>query len=245
MLLTHPVDKVRRRCHESGKKGAPGVAPAKHGTPPGHRAPAGGGAMTTPPPPATSLPASRRNAAFATWFRGNYGNLMADLMRVGANFDEAQEHAAEAATDLFKAWETVEHPRAWARQAAIHYLIKSRERGQQRLKERLIQTGQVTSAREDRRLTAWEDQEWVMDLLTSLPPAQKEVIACVVDHFSPAEIAKLLGKTPATIRRALADARQRLKHDLAAAAKAEAEAMAKAGSRRSIPAAMVGSKEDQ
>jgi RNA polymerase sigma factor (sigma-70 family) len=198
--------------------------------------------MTTPPYSAAQVPVPRHTAAFEAWFCDNYPKLTADLMAVGADYHLAQECAQEAAADLLRRWRHVKHPYAYARRAAINVLIKTRERGPRRLQDRLVQRAEVTSAREDPGLTAWEDREWVAGLLSSLPTAQRQVIACVIDDFEPKEIAELLGKTPEAVRRALADARKALKHDLAA--EAEAVAVAKAGSR-SIPAALVGSKENR
>jgi RNA polymerase sigma factor (sigma-70 family) len=195
--------------------------------------------MTSPASSACPVPESRRNEAIEAWFRESYPRLLADLMALGAGFDEAKELAGDAAVSTIERWEAVSHPYAYARKVAFHLLIKSRERGPHRLTERLIQNGRVMDSGLDPGLTAWEDKQWVLDLLDSLPPAQRKVIACVIDDLSTKEAATLLGKTPDNIRRALADARKRLKHDLA---KVEATAMAKDPSRPS-PAVMAGSKE--
>jgi DNA-directed RNA polymerase specialized sigma24 family protein len=50
----------------------------------------------------------------------------------------------------------------------------------------------------------------VTALLTALPPAQKEVLACIVDEFTLRETAELLGKTEAAVRQNLCAARKRL-----------------------------------
>jgi RNA polymerase sigma factor (sigma-70 family) len=151
---------------------------------------------------------------FAAWFRSNFVKLCADLMRIGVSSQEAQDAAALAAEDLLRRWEKVDHPYAYARKAALRSVFKSRERSGRELQREVLQ-GAVAVSREDRGLTAWEDREWVMSLLGQLPSAQREVMACVVDQFTPAETAQLLGRTPAAVRRALADARKRLREDLA------------------------------
>jgi DNA-directed RNA polymerase specialized sigma24 family protein len=50
-----------------------------------------------------------------------------------------------------------------------------------------------------------------MQLLNALPPAQREVMAFIIDEFEPVEIAALFGKTPAAVRQNLRAARQKLK----------------------------------
>lgn len=60
-----------------------------------------------------------------------------------------------------------------------------------------------------------EDGRSVLRLLETLPPAQREVLALAVDGFTPTEIAELLGKTRAAVRKNLQFARERLKHELA------------------------------
>jgi DNA-directed RNA polymerase specialized sigma24 family protein len=199
------------------------------------------GAPSAGPVPGPRTP--RVTGAFEEWFRDHYQWLIANLRALGADGDEAEELAAEAATCLLENWEKVRSPSAYARQAAIHLLIKNRERGPGRLTKRMIAKGEVMSDRDDPALAVWEDQQWVMSLLKSLPAAQAEVLAWAVDEFAPKEIAVLLGKTPEAVRRALLDARKRLKHDLAMAEAAVA-VLAKTGDRSS-PAALVSSKEEK
>jgi RNA polymerase sigma-70 factor (ECF subfamily) len=94
-------------------------------------------------------------------------------------------------------------------------LIKNKERGLKRIRERLIQLGAVPPEHDlDPALTAPEQQEWVTRLLKSLPPAEREVLAFVVDGFTPQEIALLLGKTNAAVRQNLYAGRTRLRKNL-------------------------------
>jgi DNA-directed RNA polymerase specialized sigma24 family protein len=50
----------------------------------------------------------------------------------------------------------------------------------------------------------------VTQLLKSLPSAQREVVACMIDEFTRQEIAQLLGQTEAAVRQNLCAARARL-----------------------------------
>ena len=93
--------------------------------------------------------------------------------------------------EVFQRWDVIENPRAYARRAAISNLIKNKQRGLLRIRARLIEQGHVPAAQElDSDLSAWEEQEWVTQLLKSLPPAQREVLACMVDEFAGPEIAQ-------------------------------------------------------
>lgn len=49
-----------------------------------------------------------------------------------------------------------------------------------------------------------------MQILSSLPPAQREVLALVVDGFTPVEIARMLGGTAVAVRQNLRAARVKL-----------------------------------
>jgi RNA polymerase sigma-70 factor (ECF subfamily) len=54
----------------------------------------------------------------------------------------------------------------------------------------------------------------VLAALADLPPKQRQVMAWIIDGFSPAEIARELDVDPATIRQSLAKARKNLKQQL-------------------------------
>jgi len=133
-------------------------------------------------------------------------------MFAGGSFQEAEGVVSDAMTDVLGRWDSITNPQAYALRAAIRYLIKSKQRGLARTRDRLIQRGDVAPEQDlDAGLTAWEEHEWVMLLLKSLPPAQREVLAFMVDSLTGQEIAQLLGKTEAAVRQNLCAARKRLK----------------------------------
>jgi RNA polymerase sigma factor (sigma-70 family) len=150
-------------------------------------------------------------SAFEALFRDAYQGLLRDAMFAGGNPHEAEDAVSAALEEVLRRWDRIENPRAYARQATISNLIKNKQRGQQRIRERLIQRGDFQLERElDPGLTIWEEQEWVLQLLASLPAAQREVLACMVDMFGRKEIAQLLGKTDAAVRQNLCAARKSL-----------------------------------
>jgi RNA polymerase sigma factor (sigma-70 family) len=157
--------------------------------------------------PKAPLPRS----AFGDFFRDAYQPLVRDVIFAGGHPDEAEDAVSAAMLEVLRRWDTIENPRAYARRAAINYLIKTRERGLRRITERLIERGDVPQESDlDPGLLVWEQQEWVTLLLKSLAPAQQQVLACIVDAFTPHEIADLLGKTEEAVRQNLRAARKRL-----------------------------------
>jgi RNA polymerase sigma factor (sigma-70 family) len=149
--------------------------------------------------------------AFGEFFRNAYQPLVRDVIFAGATPEEAEDAVAAAMVEVLKRWDEIGHPRAYARQAAINKMYQSRQRGLGRLRERLIERGDVLAEGGlDPGLLVWEQQEWVTLLLKSLPQAQREVLACMVDMFTPPEIAGLLGKTEAAVRQNLCAARKKL-----------------------------------
>ena len=153
---------------------------------------------------------------FAEFFRVAYQPLVRDVIFAGWNLPEAEDAVSTAMAAVLQEWGKIENPRAYARRAAIRSAIKNKERGLQRIQERLIRRGDIPVEQElDPGPMMWEQQEWVRLLLKSLPPAQREVLACMVDTFTRQEIAQLLGKTEAAVRQNLCAARKRLAKCLA------------------------------
>jgi DNA-directed RNA polymerase specialized sigma24 family protein len=180
-------------------------------------------------------------ASFSAWFKESFEKLQADLMRSGVGREQARDAAADACEDMFGRWGQVQYPYAYARRTAIHVVIKARERGDQRLRQRMIDKGAVSEGSEDPGLTAWEDRQWVTGLIAGLPPAQREVVSCIVDEFTPAEAAVLLGRTAAAVRRALADARRKLEREV----HPQRRAAGRPGAGQAAPAAMTASEENR
>ena len=148
---------------------------------------------------------------FCDFFRASYRPLVRDVIFAGGHHDEAEDAVSAAMIEVLERWDTIENPQAYARRSAINYAIKNRQRGLLRITERLVERGDVPLEGDlDPGLLVWEQQEWVTLLLKSLPPAERQVLACVVDAFRPQEIALLLGKTEVAVRQNLHTARKRL-----------------------------------
>ena len=148
---------------------------------------------------------------FAVFFQAEYRKVMMAVLSVGASPDEADEAAASAMEEVLRRWDQIDTPLAYAKQAAVSNFVKEKQRGLDRVRGRLLQGAEARrDGACDAGLSVWEDRQWVMQILSSLPPAQQEALALVVDGFLPVEIGQMLGKTADAVRQNLHAARGRL-----------------------------------
>lgn len=168
------------------------------------------GLASAPPTPRVA----RRAAAegFEEFFRPGYRQLITTAMYAGATRQEADEAAAAAMQEVLRRWGELDDPLAYARRAVVSNFLKERTRNLDRVRRRQVERAAgIAEGRTDPNLTVWEDREWVLQMLRSLPPGQRAVLAFIVDGFTPTEISNLLGRSPEAIRQSLHDARLRLK----------------------------------
>jgi RNA polymerase sigma factor (sigma-70 family) len=136
-------------------------------------------------------------------------------MAVGATVEDAHEAVQTAIADMLKkdTWSRLtRNPTAWVRKAARHAYYDQQEK-RRRIRE-IENLPPPSGSYLDSSPNVWEDWQWVAQMLSTLPPAQREVFELVLAELDTKEIADLLGKTPATIRQNLAHARRRLKANL-------------------------------
>lgn len=149
---------------------------------------------------------------FEDFFRESFRELVKTAMTAGAKPEEAEDAAAKTLAEMLPAWPIPGYPLAYARRAVVNNFIKDKTRGNRRVAQRLIDRGHVShqEGAEDGRLTAWEDDQWVADVLSVLPPEQRKIMDCIAKGLDREEIAEELGKSRATVRRSLCDARASL-----------------------------------
>jgi RNA polymerase sigma factor (sigma-70 family) len=149
---------------------------------------------------------------FDEFFRSAYHAFLGTAIFVGARGQKAEDAVAAAMEEVWRRWGEVDEPLAYGRRATVSNFLKEKERGLARVRRRMAERREVMqeTAGID-ALSVWEDRQWVTQLLQALPLAQREVMACIVDGFKPAEIAILLGKTPEAVRQNLHAARERLR----------------------------------
>jgi RNA polymerase sigma factor (sigma-70 family) len=151
-------------------------------------------------------------ADFEVFYRARYRELVKAAMYAGATQHEAEDATDASMEDVLRHWASIEYPVAYARKALGSNLKKLKTRNLDRTRRRQIECGAaVGKDQEDARLSAWEEVQWTRQLLESLPPAQRDVMAFVVDGLKPGEIAELLGITPGATRQRILAARQQLK----------------------------------
>ena len=154
-------------------------------------------------------------AAFEAFYRENWHRLVRITVYLGAIQDDAEDAAEETMTEVFQRWGDIESPLAFARRAVVSHFLKEKTRGTERVRRRLVERGgRLQEGQQDARLTPWEDRQWVTQLLRSLPPTQRDVMAFIVDEFSPTEVATLFGSNPQAIRQNLLAARRQLQRAL-------------------------------
>jgi len=147
------------------------------------------------PPPAEQI---------EEFFRRYWAGLVRSLLREGADRWEAQDAVAEAIREALRRWSELTHPVAWVRTAArSHWLKQRRSAGRGDLEVLVADVGELGPGQADPELDAYELQEWFAGVLAQLPPARREALELSAQGHTPAEIARLVGKTPEAVRTAL------------------------------------------
>jgi DNA-directed RNA polymerase specialized sigma24 family protein len=183
-------------------------------------------AARAPAAPA-ALPSPAAPPGYAEFFHARFRDMVRTAMIAGATQQEAEDAASRTLADILARWtrdhagspgdpEDYAYPAAWARKLVVFNFIKSRTRGTRRVARRLIERGHtpLQEGAEDPRLTELEDEQWIAQVLSSLPPAQREVMECIARGLDRDEIPDALGKTKEAVRRSLCDARKRLAAEL-------------------------------
>lgn len=177
--------------------------------------------MAEPSPAAEHAAASPADAprpptSAEEFFRRSFRELVRAAMIAGASQQEAEDAASRTLTDILAAWATRDYTLAYARKAVVSNFIKEKVRGPSRVARRLIERGHVPvrEGAEDPLLTAFEGDQWVTAVLSTLPLAQREVMECIAAGLDRDEIAGTLGKSKEAVRRNLCDARARLAAEL-------------------------------
>lgn len=166
---------------------------------------------------AVPTPGPNTRADFAAFWNAHYRYFLMSLMAVGATVDDAHETVHDVVKDMLRknTWGTLTtNPRAWVRKAVLHAYYDQQK---QRRRKRDIEETKLPRPHEsyiDDGPNVWEDCQWVEQMLSTLPPAQREVVEGILADMDTSEIADLLGKTPAAIRQNLAHARRRLRANL-------------------------------
>lgn len=155
-------------------------------------------------------------ADFEAFLNEHYRDFLMVLMAVGATVEDAHDTVHDVIVKMLEKdiWgRLTTNPRAWVRKAVLHtyYDQQKRRRRGEKLEKGLPP---ASGGHVDDRPNAWEDWQWVKQMLGTLPPTQRAIVELIVGEMAASEIADLLGKTPGTIRQNLAHARKRLRANL-------------------------------
>ncbi|TYB46365.1 RNA polymerase sigma factor [Actinomadura chibensis] len=147
---------------------------------------------------------------FITFFRDQYSKVVGMITLIGGDRAEAEDATQQAMEAALRRWSTINDPRRWVRQTAKNHFVRTRVRDRRHL-EIAIEKGAFTPAVQDPARSSWEDEQWVHTLFRELTPAQRVVFGTILDGLTCSEIAELLGKTRAAVRKNLQLARDRLR----------------------------------
>ena len=172
-------------------------------------------------PPASSrtgvIAAGKRDpvagALRAEWeacYRAEMPRLIRYLMKCFGESDmrDAADAAQSAFAELFTKWSTVRSPRAWLRTVAFRQMLRQpAEYPLDAHPERsVLPASSVLELR--------EQEQQVLAALRQLPLAQRQVLALVYDQFSCQEIAGIIGKNEAAVRKNIERARAAMREIL-------------------------------
>ena len=153
---------------------------------------------------------SAPGADYNEFFDRSYRRLCQIAMVAGAGWHEAEDAVQTAMADLARRWHEVGKPFPYARRAVLNCVMKTKS-NDKKLEHRLQERGHgVPECDPDSSMIIWEDQEWVNQLLDSLTADQREILTHILAGLSCKEVARLIGKTDATVRQHLRNARLRL-----------------------------------
>lgn len=147
---------------------------------------------------------------FENFYRHEYRLLLEVVMLIGGTLDEAHDTVNQTMETLIPRWAKIRHPHKYVRVAVVSNFIKYKKRDRQGLQKAVEGGYLVQEAHDCPELTVWEDKQWVEQLVSSLPRAQREATEAILEGLTIEEIAEELGRTPEAIRKSLERAKHRL-----------------------------------
>lgn len=140
--------------------------------------------------------------------------LVSFLVWQGAPLADAADCAQDALAQCFKRWASIENPTAWCRHVALRlHHGRVRARGLEQSTDALEDVGRPLVIH-DSDLDEAEDRHTLLQMLQTLPPRQREVVAWTYEGATPTEIARTLNVSPETVRSSLRKARELLRKQL-------------------------------
>ncbi|WP_458246911.1 RNA polymerase sigma factor [Streptomyces sp. MAI_2237] len=143
-----------------------------------------------------------------------YPALVRFLLLQGASWNEAQDAAQDAFTQMCAPGVAIAHPRAWLRKVAWRSWVSQQVKLEEScadLPEPQLSLRWQTPAH---AAELGEEERLVISLLLQLPAKQRAAMAWHLDGFTTQESARAMGTTQTAVRQNLARARAALKQGL-------------------------------
>jgi RNA polymerase sigma-70 factor (ECF subfamily) len=143
---------------------------------------------------------------FEDWYREAHPRVLASMVLIAGNLDEAREATDEALARAYERWNRVgamSSPQGWTYRVAVNVL---RRRGRRRgIEQRLLVRRQPV----DHQVPAPAGEAW--SLVAALPRRQRTaVVLRYAADLPEAEIARIMGIRRSTVAATLTQARQRI-----------------------------------
>lgn len=138
-----------------------------------------------------------------------YPGLMRFLLLHGASWNEAQDAAQDAFTQMCRPGTNIRYPKAWLRKVAWRSWLR-----QQVWEEPCADVPEALTAHWQTPAHAAElgvEERRVIEVLMTLPAKQRAALAWTLDGFTAQECAEAMGITPEAARQNLSRARATLK----------------------------------
>lgn len=167
--------------------------------------------FTAPMPPVTVAGVTN----FVEFFIAEQPGLLRYLLSQGADQYEADDAAQAAFEEAYKAWASIQHPKAWLYKVAWRKFLGGNVRLREHerpMEETLLNTSHRLASGNPAEFT--DDEQMILDAIKALPPMQRQVMGMTIAEFSPAEIADSLECEPAAVRQNLRRARDNLARQL-------------------------------
>lgn len=145
---------------------------------------------------------------FAAFYRAFLAQLVAFLIRHGAQRADAADLAQETMIEAYRSWARITSPTAWCFHVAYRKLQRSRAFHTDVVNESLSLAEQRSPLNTPD--TELADRDFTQRVLALLPHRQRQVMAWTMFGLTPKEIADELKITPEAVRSSLKKARQTL-----------------------------------
>jgi RNA polymerase sigma-70 factor (ECF subfamily) len=156
--------------------------------------------------PGAVSPGREGDQEFTRFYCDHISRLAAYLIYQGAGAQLAADIAQDAMVSTFRRWSEIKSPRGYtwtvAYRAYIRHALNDSEWPAGEVPEPAALLPRPPEAE------AWLQEQHIIHVLQALAPRQRQRLALTIDGWTPAEIAELLGLSPAAVRSSLKKARR-------------------------------------